>query len=1429
MAEGKHRRSRGSVTQAFGGSLLLMLSLLMLVTISAATNAAVYLEDSPAAIRLAEEAEQLKAEGRVGEAAQKLQQIIEQYPDKLMPTDATGFTDARLWARQQLGRDKSLREAYGGRFDALARRGFDDAKQQGLEAGEPGVRGVLERYALTPAGLDAALWLAGREVERGRGASAAATLAEVADHPDRGRRSAEYFALRAWAAGLSGQAAAAETYLRDVSALSPADPGLNQSVLELARVAGGVPAGTLEIVSPPPLDRPLWQVTIESSSSARVVAQPRAMQGAADNDFMLEPVASDGLLLINDNQRVIALDRLSGRLRWSYRQEEPELDPAMANARMFGGGRVIRDGRQVLVHRGAVVAVVGHAVPWQGRQRLQLIAPSQVVSLDAATGEAAWAVSPGDVEPALERAAFHGTPVAWGDQVIVMARRSQASSFQDSYLFSLDADTGKLRWRRHLASTAGPDSRNALSAMSSLRLVGSTAYFCDNLGAAAAVDVRSGTVRWVRVLAEEPMVDQRGRPSGVVLPFSADALPTLCNSGLVIPMRINDAYGLLLDPDTGVVLQEFRSAGPLAEAYELQPLDNGDLLVVGQSMSRLDGGSMEPRWSLPITPDRVEGVSPRVTLRGGVALVARGGQTIQEVDLETGVVRGEHTVAWNGRVMAADEAWVISSGPRLAGYLDWPVARAMLRQRAVEQPDSPEPGLNMAMLAINAGQPEAVDEGVNLALIALTSHVDLRHRDPAAWRAERSRVFRELLELTERIDAMEPASIERLFDRLATTTETPEELLAYNLGRGAYLESRGRLDEAAAFYQAVLLDPQQAEQTLERGPDTRRGDLAARQALIRLAETHGRGFYESFDRRAERELAGLLALPRSEAGDFLGLVRRYPLARVSARAMFAAAEKQAASTTHTGAATQYRRAFQMAEDDELRRAAAGSLTGYYQSHGRPAAAVRWLEQVTRDDPALRPLRAGQPTDAEVWLAELRQLPESRSELPGVSPPLAEAIRLDGPLVPLADESAGVTRPGGLLMFPAGRRDQLTFYDLNQHRARWTIPAPASGLRLVDQNADNLVLFAPQTGELHGVDSVTGKTLWPTVFARPLLEDLGRGGLREARAANAGQILEIIEADFGPINRERLAGNAAVEQAAALMVAAGESVVCVVDTKGRAFGLDRTTGRVLWQSALPVDLLQRVAVIDDVMAATGVVSPDTEAQAGRVLMVDMATGRLRFPAIEEIEPAAWLSFAPRGDLLVMTNSRVTLYDRRDGGARWRQPLGDWIGRPTVVAAGETVFIYDSQRLLALDVASGRWRTQGPNLLSRSAAAGSVMGADDVIYSLTPEGAGALDADLRVRWQDALADEPKRLLGQALGREHVAILYERSQPADPAQSAHGIALLERNTGRLVALTILPDPGPGASAARFEILRDHVMLAMPDHVLLIPGQPGDATSLP
>ncbi|MEO1237793.1 MAG: PQQ-binding-like beta-propeller repeat protein, partial [Planctomycetota bacterium] len=823
---------------------------------------------------------------------------------------------------------------------------------------------------------------------------------------------ADYARLSAWAGALRGDEAERDRALAVLTEHeTPSElQALSRQLDRIDRVAKHPNAdGPSGLAQGPPLDRPLWRTAIPAEPSAPEIGvmSPRTYVAEPEARPRLVPVAADGLVLVNDNLRVMARDAISGWERWSYMPDRPE--PEQPRSRFNANRRVVLDERRVLVHGDAAYAVMGQVSPWQGRRRLRIESqPTRLVCLDLETGEPRWTRSGGELDESLVRAAFHGTPVAAGDLVIALARRSQATSFQDSYLVAVDAADGSLRWRRHLASTAGPNNRNVLSPFSTMSLDGERVYVSDNLGAVASVEARTGAVRWVQVLTESDAdAPAAGGVGQNLLPFSVRSAPVRCRAGLVVPVRLGASVGFLLDAEDGRVVRRFTTNDELDGATELLPLPDGDLIAVGPNLTesaadgssgpgviRLDGDTLASVWRHveTTTPNAAgAGGSPHTTVlpEAGRVLTVSASRRLHELDLADGTARRESAMPWVGTVTRAGGAWVLGGERRLAGYLEWSVAYAILRERAGAADATSDVGLNLAQLAVEAGEADAVAEGAGLALAALARRLPGGDTSDGVRAAERSRVFEALLSITRRQDTVDAAVLESLFDRLAVATESPEELLAYHVARGEFLEAGGRPDEAAAFYQSVLLDPAQSKAQLRDGEGSRRGELVARQRLVSMRGVHGGGFYTEFDRQARRELTALRQDPKATAEALLAVSARYPLAEAGPEAVFAAAERLAGGASPAAAVTQYRRAFQLSRDAELRGRAAGALAELYVSRGRPDAAARWLDQVSRDAPELRPLRDGVPTRPSDWIPLLPGADRSAGRRPRVNPPFGE--------------------------------------------------------------------------------------------------------------------------------------------------------------------------------------------------------------------------------------------------------------------------------------------------------------------------------------------------------------------------------------------------------------------------------------------------------
>lgn len=1414
-------------------------------------SATVYLEDSPAAQDVADEAESHAREGRWGEAAAGFQRLIEEFPHKLMPGPDESYTDAVRWAERRLAEEPALLAAYRRRYGPEAERALDRAREMagGWPAETDAVVAVWRRYALTSAGLEAALWLAGQRVERADAAGSGSVLEAVAGHTDLPGRAAEYHRLRAWTAALADDAEARQAAVSAWRGHGDGDDDGPSSewvdALErLAAASSAAAGGAGSSAEPPSLEKPLWFTRLAPNPDrSRNLLTSRGVNPRNREATDLRPVAAGGLIFINDNQRVVASDALSGRLRWTYRPAAAEQAETDRRVRMARVSQVVPDEREVSVRGDAVYAVLGELLPWQGRRRNAVISRTHLTCLDRETGELRWSVQAEDLDPSLGRTTFHGTPVLRGGQLLVMARRGQASSFQDSYLIAVDPADGTLRWRRHLSSTARPNNRNRPAALSSMTLDGELVYITDNLGAVAAVEARSGTVRWARVIPQASP-PKPGRAAKTAQPFSRRTAPLVCRAGLLLPLHLDGASGLVLDPASGQVRERLGLKPLMRNVTDLFPLPGGDVLAVGvwsdpesedkqqkwPGVKRLNGENFETQW-VHLDRNTSDPLPPRVVYdrSGDTLLVAHAHQPFYQLDAATGRVATEATLPWRGVVIRAGNAWVLSDGANSAGFMDWPTAYAELQARLGRPDAGTDAGLDLARLAVEANEPGALLEGVEHVIQAMSrSDSDFSISAGPPRSAQRSEAFRELYALTRRHEDIGTEAITRVFDRLATITQSPEELLGYHLAQGRFYEAVGQTTKATGLYQAVLLDPAQAQARVVTLGTSRRGGLAARQRLEKLKENGGEGFYDEFERRARQEYAAALRDPSGGTEALLAIAERYPLAAIAPEAIFAAAQRQADEPAHPAAITQYRRAFQLAQDTDLRRRAAGALTTYYESQGRPAAAATWLEQVIRDHPRLTPVRDGVPIDPTGWIAELRSRSETSARRPRVGPPFGPTWDLAGALFPATEYVGASSRLDAFLIVPADRRAGAALYESGRRDASWITFLPERDLTLAHLGRDNLLLWSAETGRLYGLDAATGRPSWPAIAVGPLLTELGEGGLAGARRVHAGAVLDVIEAEFGgqeQVRLDREIAAAAEAEAGVARVVAGQGVALVIDGRGRAAGIDRYTGRALWQNALPIDLFTDAAIGEDVVAVAGLAAPGGETQAGRVMLVDLVTGRLRFLPIEDREAIVWLGFSPSGDLAVATASRVSLYGRRDGGLRWRVPLSEFTGEPRILATDEALFLADNARLSAVDLKAGRLTPSIVNTLAR----GVLISGGDRLLHLTPQDVTAISKDLTLSWRDAIELDPKRLLYHAAERDHVLVV---TQPAPEAENA-GVRLfaIERRTGRIVAESVIGGFSPSRPPTDLRPMDGQVLITSRGRITVVPGAafPAEPTTDP
>jgi outer membrane protein assembly factor BamB len=279
----------------------------------------------------------------------------------------------------------------------------------------------------------------------------------------------------------------------------------------------------------------LWEADLGSVSSQPLVYEGRIYVGTDDGSLVClstldgkqkwryatkgpvlqAPVVSGELVVFaNEADRVIALDRRSGKFRWQYKSDTPE-----------------------------EYTLRGHAgVTLVGELAVSGFANGNLVALRVETGSVAWITSlSGGSERFID---VDSTPVAVGESLY--------ASSSAGGVFALDGITGRIKWRLPLTG-AGPIATD-----------GEAIYFGAANEGIYAVEL-SGHVIW------RQGTDGGGEPAPPVL--NGDYLfYSLAESGLFVADKRTGAVRQFFDPGFGV------SAAPTIDSGELYVLSNGATL-----------------------------------------------------------------------------------------------------------------------------------------------------------------------------------------------------------------------------------------------------------------------------------------------------------------------------------------------------------------------------------------------------------------------------------------------------------------------------------------------------------------------------------------------------------------------------------------------------------------------------------------------------------------------------------------------------------------------------------------------------------------------------------------------------------------------------------------------------------------------------------
>lgn len=1422
--------------------VVMALSLLAMSAEADIGSLPVYVEDSPAAQERIEEADQLLVQDRVSEAVERLQQVIEQYNQKLIPIAPGRFMDAGRYTQQRIVGDPVLWRAYRRRYDAAAERALVQAREtQGPQRAEA-FDAVLRQYGLTAAGLEAALDRVALYLEQADSGMARNLLDGVAVHPQLDDHRIRYHLLGAVAAIFEHDNDGLKNHRLGLSAAGATDT-LDRIDLMQEGLVRSVTLDRAEFELPDVVDQPLWEVAIESPASDAGVVNPRnasrRMQAINLPTMMgMQPVVADDDVLISNGHSVRSLDRFSGRTRWILEDAESDIN-ARTLAAMRGHAASIPAGVRPVVAGRRVHTILGSISGWPMRAANHST-QTWLYTLDRDNGRPIWSVTPAELDPALERAFFHGTPRVGLDRVYVMLRRTQLTGFQDAFVAALDANTGRLLWKRHISSTATAN-RYGVGSLPSMTLNGHSLYVSDQLGAVAAIDVRDGGFHWMRVFDIDAQANADGQ-ANLVTQFQPSQRsaprhePMIVPAGLVVGLIRDSAGLLLLDPKTGETLAQLNDE-PIGGHRQLLSAEDRILAVDRLALTLYDGESLDPIWETQIDAleeDRNEVFAGRPDVVGQRLAIGTGSRLLV-FSLVDGELLDEVGVTGPGNVVMADDELLFATTKKVAGFIDWDRAYRRLADRAAVAPTDPRIGLAMAHLGMNRGRGQAMLEGVDWAAAALAAERSMSST------LDSRRVFDEVVALIESESQIDIKSKAALFDRLAALASDPSQEAVYHLSFGAFLAAQGRIEDAVEQYQFILLDESLASQLYRRPTLTRQAGLEARGRIDQLIAVNGPGVYGVFDRLAAQRL---MELSNPEALDPEALARladRYPASHVAPEALYRAGRAYGRMGEPVLAIRHLRRAYRMASDPSLSGQIVGELVGVHVELGQPQVAAHWLRRTERDHPGLVPVRDGRSTPIDLWLMELSMIDRIADNRPRIDLPLGKPFEVEGTLI--LPMSRGIIKTS-TTRFMTRQGSSVAMYFGGSTTPSWKAELEnphAELLLLTDQQA---IFWSDDTARLIAFDAETGRPAWDTVDVDAVLDRAGEARQREdMRPREQRQfVLDLNPAGLVVRNNRLVLERHTPPRG--YLIAANDAVICVADRAGRVTAIDRATGEPLWQQLGQIDELNRIAIDDQHVALSGTTFPDTPTESHAILVLDAISGATQQAPIETNEPIRWMGFDDDGHLISVGDNRVTLRDPETAQVSWRldfvgRKSGDqnWIGNGLLLMVTETDTA-PTRVLVAIDTRTGRLLNRfalssgrGTPVYAHRLEEEWIVNTSDAVFSIDSAGGRQWRDILQTRGTtridaSGVTDRYAVVASSEEDDQWVGVVTEidilengriANEPLDPPRRQR-LWLLDRVTGRLLAEHAVGETG--SALWRLLPLERRLVVGSLERTMVFPG---------
>jgi len=1294
-------------------------------------NPEVYLNDSFEASDALAKAQVFVSRGRWTEAAEVLQRAIDGAGDKLVRVASGSYTGIRQhisdliarWPQPGISEYRKLFE----RDIEAALAGAADSRS--LDELIP----LFERYFCTAAAAKLADTIGQLAIESGDLGLAEQTYRRVLDHhPDAATHAPRYRAMLAILAAMRGEAAA----LADDGDVKIRWMGQDRPLRDIVAEIGRGFAGLKEPMPPDrwPIfggevgrNRPascrvddpglLWRFDLlepQPSGEQREGLEPVA-RGKTDSarELTIFPVAGDGLVFVQRYREIVALYQNTGALAWRFG----------GDVRPSGGFDYLEDAPpgwdSPTLHDGRLYASLpGDESPYYSYETPRSI--SELVCLDAKTGRLIWQVNQRSRDDPLGEVTFDSTPVVKSGQVYVVGRRRRTFGFEDCYLYRLNALDGRVEHRTHLgsASTGTFGTRPATRTIPAMH--GDLIYVCTNLGSVAAVSAHTGAVRWLRLYDRVSFeaAQAGGRSARDVNPWHFN--PVFWDGGRLICMPTDSTNLVVLSAQSGEIIQSIPLA-LLAEMEALLGVRGGVLCGIGKEALCYDLTAGSTQWS--------------AALPEGSRLFGRGVWAEDEllVPRREGLSRfrvsdGRRTDApWDaegegGNLLALPDQLLAAGGGRIAAYVRKAEIWNALRERMVAAPSDPMPALELAEVALGAGEySEAVavlDEAVRRADRA----------NPPAESTLSDRVFADVLKFVEVLaqrSKLDPDILDRLYAYASNAARDSESNIRYRFVFAEQFERSRQPDRALRLYQQILRDrslrdwtgPASAANTRSLG--AARAGLTAQTRIAKLLEQNGRNLFAPY----EAEAAQWLSSGRA-AGDEAVLrqvVDTFPNSEAAPKALIAGGDVLAKAGRAEAAARRYAKAYHRYPKQIDRPAMLRKIADTLEKAGMVEQAYRWLSKAVREYPTALVEHNGR----SISMAQYRdRLAAARERVEPVRPkitlPLNHSFQREfegniSLLVPWFGEEPTSRWSRFYVYTSAGIRA----FDARDGRELWSEPtAVQSSAELLIARSD-LAVFATSY-EVFAVDVATGAKRWshgepPKHLADPGADWEGGGAFR----THAVQ---------------------------------GNRLVSVRDD-GRMTCIAIDTGKLLWSETRRPAALGRLRLVDPWVVYY--VSQDGRAV---LCLVEAETGAwLDAVMTDEKRPIEELFVTLEGQIIVVTSQGVSSYDAETRTRLWQSPLSGPPRPASLLLDLDAVYVSDDGGdLRKIDLDDGRLLWQSERLVQRGEDDLTVQREGNNLIISSTASVSAVDSVTGLTLWRGTTPEHCRLVSRLLTDAYVAVV-------------------------------------------------------------------------